>query len=68
MLSRLAADTLLAFFAATETDNSKSLACHNKKTLLFKLVFPGRIKKRAAHSENFLGGLVCMRNLAFRLQ
>ena len=29
---------------------------------------PGRIKKRAAHSENFLGGLVCTRNLAFRLQ
>ena len=28
----------------------------------------GRIKKRAAHSENFLGGLVCTRNLAFRLQ
>ena len=31
-------------------------------------VGPGRIKKRAAHSENFLGGLVCTRNLAFRLQ
>ena len=29
---------------------------------------PGRIKKRAAHSENFLGGLVCTRNLSFRLQ
>ena len=28
----------------------------------------GRIKKRAAHSENFLGGLVCSGNLAFRLQ
>ena len=28
----------------------------------------GRIKKRAAHSENFLGGLVCMGDLAFRLQ
>ena len=28
----------------------------------------GRIKKRAAHSENFLGGLVCTRDLAFRLQ
>ena len=25
-------------------------------------------KKRATHSENFLGGLVCTRNLAFRLQ
>ena len=25
-------------------------------------------KKRAAHSENFLGGLVCTGNLAFRLQ
>ena len=32
------------------------------------LYLPGRIKKRAAHSENFLGGLVCTRNLAFRLQ
>ena len=29
---------------------------------------PGRIKKRAAHSENFLGGMVCTGNLAFRLQ
>ena len=29
---------------------------------------PERIKKRAAHSENFLGGLVCTGNLAFRLQ
>ena len=29
----------------------------------------GRIKTRAAaHSENFLGGLVCTGNLAFRLQ
>ena len=27
-----------------------------------------RIKKRAAYSENFLGGLVCTGNLAFRLQ
>ena len=27
-----------------------------------------RIKKRAAHSENFLGGLVRTGNLAFRLQ
>ena len=27
----------------------------------------GRIKKRAAHSENFLGRLVCTGNLAFRL-
>ena len=34
----------------------------------WKSVAPGRIKKRAAHSENFLGGLVCTRNLAFRLQ
>ena len=29
---------------------------------------PERIKKRAAHSENFLGGQVCKGNLAFRLQ
>ena len=28
---------------------------------------PGRIKKRAVHSENFLEGLVCTGNLAFRL-
>ena len=31
-------------------------------------LLPGRIKKRAAHSENVLGGLVCTRNLAFHLQ
>ena len=31
-------------------------------------VSSGRIKKRAAHSENFLGRLVCTGNLAFRLQ
>ena len=29
---------------------------------------PWRIEKGAAHSENFLGGLVCTGNLAFRLQ
>ena len=31
-------------------------------------VIPGRIKNRAAHSENFLGGLVWTGNLEFRLQ
>ena len=33
-----------------------------------QMVQPGWIKKRAAHSEKFLGGLVCTGNLAFRLQ
>ena len=41
------------------------------KTGGYMLHEPGRINKRAAHSEKFLGGLgglVCTRNLAFRLQ
>ena len=41
---------------------------HRRQLTHFFKLRPGRIKKRAAHSENFLGGLVCTRNLAFRLQ
>ena len=38
------------------------------KPVFTALAGSGRIKKRATHFWNFLGGLLCTENLAFRLQ
>ena len=40
---------------------------HRRVVASTVIVMIRAIKKRAAHSETFLGGLVCTGNLAFRL-